>query len=370
MSSADREILRDLAKKYIEVCQKDVQRKRRDLWRRHNSLKPTRPLVFAGHSAVREIPHLEPQGEDPFYRGYEGHFRRLLFFDTFNDDRVFEPWVTVQATRLTPKDGLWGLPIQWIDSHVPGGARRLDPQIKDPEDIQKLLVPRHAIDEEKTARDVARLQDAIGDIITVAVDRKPEWSNWGADISTYLGYMRGVEQIMWDMTDRPAWLHELLGFMRDGILKAQQEAEDAGDWALLDHENQAVPYADELSDPAANGGAVTRDKLWCFCASQETTLISPAMFDEFMVQYQKPIVEKFGLTAYGCCEDLTQKIDVLRQIKNLRRIAVTPAANVAKCAEQIGTDYVLSYRPSPADMVCYGFDPDRIHRILRRDLKA
>jgi len=50
--------------------------------------------------------------------------------------------------------------------------------------------------------------------------------------------------------------------------------------------------------------------------------------------------------------------------------AVAPAANVARCAEQIGTDYVLSYRPSPSDMVGYGFNPDRIRDILRRDLAA
>jgi len=43
---------------------------------------------------------------------------------------------------------------------------------------------------------------------------------------------------------------------------------------------------------------------------------------------------------------------------------------VAKCAEQIGTDYVLSYRPSPTDMVGYGFDEERIRAILRRDLEA
>ena len=45
-------------------------------------------------------------------------------------------------------------------------------------------------------------------------------------------------------------------------------------------------------------------------------------------------------------------------------------ANVAKCAEQIGSDYILSYRPSPSDMVGYGFDPDRIRRIMSHDLEA
>jgi len=76
------------------------------------------------------------------------------------------------------------------------------------------------------------------------------------------------------------------------------------------------------------------------------------------------------LVAYGCCEDLTRKIDMLRQIPNLRRIAVSPFANVAKCAEQIGRDYVISYRPSPADMVSYSFDAARIRTILKRDLAA
>jgi len=45
-------------------------------------------------------------------------------------------------------------------------------------------------------------------------------------------------------------------------------------------------------------------------------------------------------------------------------------ANVARCAEQIGQDYVLSYRPSPTDMVGYGFNPQRIREMLKRDLAA
>ena len=45
-------------------------------------------------------------------------------------------------------------------------------------------------------------------------------------------------------------------------------------------------------------------------------------------------------------------------------------ADVAKCAEQIGQDYVLSYRPSPTDMVGYGFDPAKARDMLMRDLDA
>jgi transketolase C-terminal domain/subunit len=92
------------------------------------------------------------------------------------------------------------------------------------------------------------------------------------------------------------------------------------------------------------------------------------MHDEFLLQYQIPILKHFGLVAYGCCEDLTEKIGILRQIPNLRVIAAAPRADVARCAEQIGSDYVISWRPNPTDMVCGVFDETRIRRILRHGL--
>lgn len=121
-----------------------------------------------------------------------------------------------------------------------------------------------------------------------------------------------------------------------GILKVHREAEQAGHWSLCDHENQAVPYAEELPAPRAAPGAVPMRDLWGLMAAQEMTLISPAMHDEFMLQYQKPICALFGLVAYGCCEDLTEKIDILRTIPNLRRIAVTPWADAERCASKAG----------------------------------
>ena len=368
--NGDVHILRELAKHYAEVAARPVQDERRRLWRDKNSLRPTRPLIYVRAWAWHEMPQSELHCEDPLYRGHEDFLRRMLFWDTFEDDSVFEPWITVQAVRITPPDGVWGLPVAMIHSGRKGDAGRFNPPIKEPEDISRLVEPKHEIDEERTQENAARLHGAIGDILTVNIDRGPAWRMWNADISTQLAYLRGLEQVMWDMTDRPAWLHELLAFMRDGILKAHAEAEAAGHWTLCDHQNQSMPYAHELADPAPNSNAVTRDQLWCFCASQETTLVGPAMFEEFMLQYQIPIMAPFGLVAYGCCEDLTRKIGLLRRIPNLRRIAVALSADVAKCAEQIGTGYVLSYRPSPAEMVGYGFDPGRIRGILRRDFAA
>ncbi|MDY7009580.1 MAG: hypothetical protein SVV80_02360 [Planctomycetota bacterium] len=296
--------------------------------------------------------------------------RDKIYQDRLGDDFIIEPWITVQATYATPTDSYrWGPEIKHHLSSEKGGAFGYDPPLKTEADFDKLVMPRHAIDEEATALNLTRLQDAVGDILEVNLDRGPYCRMWSADISTDLAHLRGLEQMMWDMMDRPQWPHRLLAFMRDGVLRVHEQAEAVGDWRLCNHQNQSMPYAMELSDPTANSEPVGRNRLWGYLASQETTLVSPAMFDEFMLQYQIPIMEKFGLVAYGCCEDLTRKIDLLRKIPNLRRIAVTPWADVRACAEQIGQDYVFSWRSNPSEMICTGFDPDKVRRFIRAGLE-
>ena len=367
----DRHILRDLAKCYAEVAAKPVQGERRELWRRHNSLQRTRPLLYVRWLAAwHEAPESRLECQDPFFRGHESFLRQMLFQDTLGDDYIIEPWITQRASVVTPPEGLWGLPVKHSPKTDPRGSWKFDPSIVSLEDAEKMVFPHHVIDEEATERNAARLRDAVGDILPIAVDRSPAYAGWNADISTLLAQLRGLDQLMLDMMDHPPWLHRVLRFMSDGILTTHDEAEAAGDWRLCNHQNQAMPYALELPDPSASLEPVTRDRLWVFFAAQEYTLISPAMHDEFLLQYQLPIMAKFGLAAYGCCEDLTRKIDMLRKIPNLRRIAVTPRANVAKCAELIGTDYVLSWRPNPAQMICCGFDRDLIRKVVNDAMEA
>lgn len=363
-------ILRDLTKRYLEVCNKDVQAERRELWRKHNSFQHPRPLIYVRAFAWSEMPESELQCTDPLFRRQENFLRQSIFRDTFEDDFIFEPWLTQSAAVITPQEGLWGLPVEWSHRTEPTGSRVWDAPLKEEADFEKMVAPHHRIDKVETERRLNKLTDAVGDLIPIHLDRGPAYRMWGGDISTHLTYLRGIEQLMWDMMDRPEWLHEVLGFMRDGILRTHREAEAAGDWTLGEHQNQSMPYALELDDPSASQEPVTRDQLWYFAASQETTLVGPKQFNTFMWEYQMDIMEPFGLTAYGCCEDLTHKIPYLKELPNLRRISVALTADVEQCAEHIGTDYIYSYRPSPADMVGYGFDPDRVRKILRNTFEV
>jgi hypothetical protein len=368
-ANGDTRILRELAKRYVDVCRRPVQAERRELWRRLNSLERTRPLLYLrGGNCWDEVPEITAcRCEDPFFRRHERRLRLAIYRDTLGDDFISEPWLTVRATcRCTG----WGVSGRRTHPDEPGGAWKGDYPLKAPADLRKLRAPWHEIDEQATARDVDRLREAIGDVLTVNVDRGPAYRMWTGDLSTDLGYLRGIENFMLDMSDRPDWLHELVSFLRDGVLATHQQAEAAGDWSLADHQNQAMPYGRQLADPAPNRHGAMRKELWGYMAAQEFTLVSPAMHETFLLAYQRPILAHFGLVAYGCCEDLTRKIDMLRTIPNLRRIGVAPVADVARCAEQIGTDYVISYRPNPAEMVCCGFDEDHIRHVLRRDLDA
>ncbi|MFW6414596.1 MAG: hypothetical protein ACOCZS_04765 [Verrucomicrobiota bacterium] len=366
----DIDILRKLADRYIEICRNERQEELRDLWRQHNSLKKTRPLVLVrgGKAFAHEIPELqELDCENQVFRGIEKQLRTNLFCASLNDDRIFDPWIVVKAVHNCAGWGISGARESAGDDLT---SWKVDYPLKKPEDLEKLRFPWHEINEEETQQQHEEVMAAVGDIIDVAVDRAPPYRSFAGDISTSLHYLRGIENFMMDMMDNPEWLHRLAAFLRDGILATHEQAEEAGDWTLIDHTNQAVEYAQELSDPSPDPTPVRRQDLWYFAAAQEFAGVGPQMHDEFLLQYQLPIISKFGLVAYGCCEDLTNKIDMLRQIPNLRRIAVTPWADVRKCAEQIGTDYVISWRPSPTDMVCAEFKPQRIRSITQEALEA
>ena len=367
----DVRILRDLVKRYRDCCHWPGQEELRALWRRHNSLETTRPLVTvfpSGNMAWKEIPESVNRCSDPLFVAYESWFNKLLWVASLEDDTVFDPFIGVHAERVLPPNGHWGVSTGSTEYSAEGGRNMYhDVPIKSRADMHKLVKPRHLIDEEKTRVKIARMQDALGDILPVVPNRAPAWMGFAGDISSDLALMIGLEQMMMLMCEDPEWLHEILAFMRDGVLGSHDAADAAGDFSLFNSSNQAMAFSEELPDPGP--GRAHRKDLWGYFAAQEFTGVSPEMHEEFLLRYQMPIMRPFGLVAYGCCEDLTRKIDMLRQVPNLRRIAVTPVADVARCAEQIKRDYVLSWRPNPAD-VCCNFDEARVRRVIRDGLAA
>jgi len=357
--------VRELAKEYAEYAASPLMDSRRKAWAEHNAFNFTRPLIY-----IRAIPFGEFFDNnalvcsDNFLRGLEAGFLRAKYRAKICDDYIEESYMTVRASVKIPAGGVWGVPAELAVRPAGGGAAAYAPSVNTESDIQKLQTAPHEIDEAATQASYNRLADILDGILNVHLDRQGALCQmWVNDISTLLAKLRGLEQIMWDACDRPEWLHKLLAYMRDGILKNMDETEAAGDFSYVCHQNQAMPYMRGLAAPG--GGKAAQSQLWGYMAAQEFTTFGPDMFDEFMFAYQKPILERYAAVAYGCCEDLTHKIDVIKKLKNLRRIGVSPFADLKKCAEQIGGDYILSWRPDPSDMVSRGVDEDRVRKYIR-----
>jgi hypothetical protein len=92
------------------------------------------------------------------------------------------------------------------------------------------------------------------------------------------------------------------------------------------------------------------------------------MFAEFIFPYQLPIQERFGLNCYGCCEPLDKRWHTVKEIPNLRRVSISPWADIANMAEMLGYQYIFSMKPSPTDLAMSNFDEELIRSKLRDSL--
>jgi hypothetical protein len=164
-----------------------------------------------------ELINVRLECADPLYREIESKLWYAILKDDFGDDEIIEPWVTVEPAFASSG---WGFDTQSIEPELEDGAYKLLPCIREMDEIRNLKVPKHEIDRLKTNERYARVEEAIGDIIQVDRGRGTAYTGWGGDISTHLARLVGLEELMYYVYDRPEWMHELLAFMRDGILKS------------------------------------------------------------------------------------------------------------------------------------------------------
>lgn len=94
------------------------------------------------------------------------------------------------------------------------------------------------------------------------------------------------------------------------------------------------------------------------------------MHDEFEIEYAKQYLEGFGLSYYGCCEPLHNKIHILRKLPKLRKVSITPWADVRVAAENIGGDYVLSRKPNPAAVAVDQVDEEALRAEILETLQV
>lgn len=365
----DRQILRELAKQIAEIGNHPRQARLRAMWKLHNSLKKTKPMVLV--SPEGSWGEIFPEGTlrctDPLARAYENHFRSLIYrWEHLRDDWVILPHLKV---GLTWTHTGWGLAPGYTHSDMPRGAWHIEPPMKDESDLEKLKVPDIVIDEEATQRNFEMMHDAVGDILEVKIYHR--MFIWGfTGLANVYMYLRGLDQMMYDMIERPEFVHRVMKFLADGNMHMLDQV-DAYPRLDLDNDDEyiasgGIGFTDELPGPDFDGRVRLRN-LWGFGEAQELVGVSGAMHEEFVFQYQRPLMDRFGLNCYGCCEPVTDRLEYVLKIPRLRRISISPWADKRLAAEGLGDKYIFSWKPNPAQM-CGKFDEDWIRRDIRETL--
>jgi hypothetical protein len=187
---------------------------------------------------------------------------------------------------------------------------------------------------------------------------RPPYDN--ANLGTTAVELRGMEQLMLDMVLQPELVHRLLAHIRDAQLHRLDAIEATG--LLTPNTNIPMLLSDPVG-PAVKDGKYTLANCVTAGNSQEFDQVSPEMFEEFCLNYQKPIFERFAWSCYGCCENLTKKIPQVLSIPNLRIFVCSAWTNLTKLLEAVGHSYCIMWRQKATDVV-FPDDPETIRRDL------
>ncbi len=368
IAPADRRLLRELAKRVAGIAALPVQEERRRLWRRHNDLRLTRPLIliFPEGAWQELLPEeaLHCAGEDA--RRIERELRmRIYYHQHLADDTVIEDeWIVHKAVHRTG----WGLDVKRIPSSEARGAWRFDPVLLGLEDLKRLRVPRVTVDQAATERRLDQAHDLLGDILPlklkgiahVSYHLMSQYTDW-----------RGLEQTMLDMHLQPQMLHDAMAFLVEAHTSILEQYVALN---LLSLNNDGTyqssggnGYTDELPQAGFDPQCVRPQDMWASAEAQELAQVGPAHHAEFALAYERRLLEPFGLTGYGCCEDLGSKLEDVLRLPHIRRISISPFADVDVCAEKLGRRAVFSWKPHPAHLVG-AFDEASIRRAIRHTI--
>lgn len=361
-SIRERDVIRRLLEEKRAAAADPVNARRREEWRRLNDLRKVRPLVWINEIPWHEInvnDELTAQCVDPWLQSWEMELRCELYLwrhmpgDMIIDPVVFVPKVC-SPTSTYADFGITGETISRAGSH----DVQFVPIMKTDADIERLRVPDVVFDRAETERRVARAGEIAEGILPVVEQGiLTEWfTPWDTMVRWY-----GIEPLFIDIYDRPDYLHRLLERFTSAMCTVLDRQEAMGLLDVSDGNYRVgsggLGHNSTLPGPERSPSPVTAAHQWGCGNAQIFSEVSPAMHWEFSLQYEVRWIRRFGLAYYGCCEPLHNKIGLLRrEVPNLRKVSISPRADVAKAAAAAGNALVLSLKPNPAVFANDDFD--------------
>lgn len=370
IDARDSQILRELARRLAEIASQPVQQERIRMWKEFNALRPQRPMVLAyPEGGWRDLlDESALQCQDTVLRQWEMALRQQIYHaEHIDDDR---PITGAFRISWVIRRGDYGA-VETRHHAQDQGAFNWDAPIKTADDLKKLHFRKIEVDREETQRRVDAARDIFGDLLTVSTGGSLWWT---CGLTQTLIFLRGLEQVMLDMYDNPQMLHDLMAFLRDAM---QDEIDTYVREGVVSLNTGPEDYVgsggvgatDELPAKGLAGCVRPRD-MWVLGESQEFVGVGPELFEEFALQYQAPILNRFGLVCYGCCEPLDRKLDlVLRYVPKVRRVSVSPWFDRKVAAEKLTNKYIFSWKPNPALICGPTVDWDAVEKVTRETLQ-
>ena len=368
ISNRDREIVRNLAEKVGLMASRGSEKEKRELWYNHNSLESDRPVVLCDpENGWNEIITEDMvECESDLARRWEVALRKEIFWgESIQDDRPIEPFFYIGHTY---SEGGWGVKMDYHGGKD-GGAYTWNIPVKNIEDIDKIHFPEIEVDYKTTLKTYELANEVFSGILEVRM-RGNWW--WSFGFTSYLIRLIGLTQMMLYMYDNPELLHRLMGFLRDGSMKRLDFLEEEGLLYLNNNDSYVgsggIGYCRELPGRSLENSHVKTIDMWGHSESQETVGVSPQMFEEFVFQYQLPVLERFGLNCYGCCEPIDTRWHIIKNIPNLRRVSVSAWADRKKMSEYLEDRYIYSLKPNPSYIAVPNINEGEIRKYIRETL--
>jgi len=366
-----RQSLRELAYQYYEAAMSPINMQRMVLHRAVNDLKMQRPVVLIDEIPWHEINFdgsLTVHASDPILWKVEDFLRKKLFqWKHFPGDMILEPYIPV--VKVMHNSGI-GISIQddkiFQDSNQRGiASHKFHNQLETTEDLEKIKLPVVTYDREATWKQYVTIAEVLGDIIPVKiVGHNCSTSPWD-DIAMY----RGVENLLMDLIAEPEFTHQIVSRICECEQSRLEQMEEQDLFEINPYGIHCTPAINSELTKDYDGGKVVRKYLWGRGRAQIFASVSKSMHKEFDIDYMKKLMEPFGFTYYGCCEPLDKKMDIVEELPNLRKVSITPWADVNIAAEAIGNKYVLSSKPTPAS-VALKLDEDALKKEIGGILSA
>ncbi|RMD74895.1 MAG: hypothetical protein D6820_15765 [Lentisphaerae bacterium] len=364
----EKDRLRTLAEELATYAERKQNEEKKAAWRALNDLESYRPLLWINEIPWKEMDvngELTCQCEHPLARQIEQSFLRTLYqLRHMPDDTVVEPVCHVRPVVHNTGFGIrqQGDNIVSQDSGVT--AQHFERQIFTLDDVQKIKDPQLSVDWSQSQRNLQLVQESIGDILRVEMGGVGH--QWFALWDTLIRWY-GVEAALLDLVMNPELVHAAMQRLLEAHL-AMLEQQIELNLLILDNNNSRIGsgglgYTSQLPQADFNGQVRPCDQ-WGCANAQILAAVSPAMHEEFALTYDRQWLKRFGLTYYGCCEPLDNKISILRAIPNLRKISISPWAKVERVIEEVGTDYVISWKPSPAVLAQDNWHPELVRQEI------